>query len=292
MSENSPSKNSHYSNLIAFLFLLLALTVYFYQPIFTKNVRIQWDAIEIHYPPLVSLSRSFHEGIIPLWDTHLFCGYPSIGNLQAGIFYPVHFFCALLREITPVIVSYFIVFHYFIAVFGMYILSRVIGISVIGSTIASLGFGLSGQLLGHASHLDILEQISLLPWCLTFVSLGCRTSRKYFYFLAGVLAGFGALAGHFQSSMYTFTLVIIWLIFETFATLSSKFNVRILWRIGSAVCVVIVTTLIVSGVQLLPTAELALQSVRSSLSYQLATSESFEVRSLATLFFPNCYGWL
>jgi hypothetical protein len=42
-------------------------------------------------PTLAFIRDSLHRGILPLWNPHLGCGYPLIGLIQTGMFYPLNF---------------------------------------------------------------------------------------------------------------------------------------------------------------------------------------------------------
>lgn len=286
----TPTGFRKYPAWTALLTLTFVWVMFFAKPVFTRSVRLQWDALDLHYPHLVHVSRSIQSGTIPFWEPYLFCGYPLVGYLQAGTYYPIHFMIALLREISPVIVIHLITIHYLIAILSAFWLARVLKLALPAAVMSGMAYGMSGQLLGHATHLGILEQLAVLPLILAIVILGVQKTDWRYGIMAGTASGFGILAGHFQSGMYCFTLLLVWTFWESLFQPDQRTTIR---RIGTAllwVGVITVMTMLVSGIQLFTTAELAHQSSRSSISYHLSTSESLTAKSLVTAFFPDAFG--
>jgi hypothetical protein len=55
-------------------------------PIHTTDVSLNEE------PILEFIKQSFRKGIVPLWNPHLGCGYPLIGMIQNGMFWPLNLF--------------------------------------------------------------------------------------------------------------------------------------------------------------------------------------------------------
>ncbi len=276
-----------YSKLLLILILSgLAVSLFFFPALFQNSRSIQWDAMDLHYPHLAFFSRSIHNGIVPLWEPHIYCGYPFIGYLQSGSFYPINFFVSLFKIITPRTVIFLTVFSYFSVLAGTFILCRFLRLSTPASAFAAITWCFSGQLLGHATHLGIIQFYALFPWTLLLAEKG--THRKVFTLFSAVLLGLAVLAGHFQSAVYGIIFWLSWLIVVPRSDICSKpyyFHRRaILLLVALLIC--IATT----GIQLFSTADQALQSSRHEISPFLGESESFQLKSLVTLFVPNYYG--
>lgn len=59
-------------------------------PIYTNDVSLNEE------PVLEFIKRSLRQGTLPLWNPHLGCGYPLIGHLHVGLFYPLNLIYYLL----------------------------------------------------------------------------------------------------------------------------------------------------------------------------------------------------
>lgn len=271
--------------------LICAIVVFFRDAIFFNTTKIQWDVLDIHYPALVFQSRMIQRGFLPLWDPHLFCGFPYIGHVQAAVYYPVHFLMSILGEISPTQVQYLIIFHVLVAALGVFVLLRIIGASNQASMAGAFAFVFSGQLLGHTTHLGILEGISLLPATLSCVILGLQNNKKIWFILAGILLGCIAHAGHFQTAMYSAFTLYVYILFEPGRLMLSYSNWFKWFKIRFIAGLIVGLFAVgIASIVMLPTIESALDSVRNSLSYSLSTSESFEIRSLITALIPDFFG--
>lgn len=264
----------------------LAVTLFFFPALCQNSRSIQWDALDLHYPHLAFFSRSIQNGVVPLWEPHIYCGYSFIGYLQSGSFYPVNFFVSLFKTITPRVMIFLTVFSYFSALAGTFVLSRFLGLSIAGSSFSAITWCFSGQLLGHATHLGIIQFYALFPWVLLLAERGFH--KTFFTFLSALLLGFSILAGHFQSALYGIVFWCCWLIAINPSNKHSKtlspFSFIIIFLLAFVICIA------ATGIQLLTTADQALQSSRHELSKSLGESESFQLISLITLFRPNHFG--
>ncbi|MFA5059567.1 MAG: YfhO family protein [Candidatus Omnitrophota bacterium] len=57
------------------------------------------DASVLEEPIYQFIKNNFQQGIIPLWNPHQACGYPLIGMIQVGMFFPLHLILYLLPEL-------------------------------------------------------------------------------------------------------------------------------------------------------------------------------------------------
>ena len=270
------------------LLAVVAASAMFYSALFLNARSIQWDTLDIHYPLLAFFSRNVQSGTIPLWDPHLFCGCPFSGDLQAGAFFPVNFAAALCRVITPRIMIFLTVFSYAVALVGLWFLARFLGLSRGSASFSAITWVFSGQILGHATHLGILQIYSFLPWILMIAAASWKNGSVRFAGLSGILMGWTILAGHFQTAMYCFVFWLSWLSLGIFLR-RGRLHTRIFQTAG---CLIAATLLCLAGtsIQLFATADLASQSPRSSISSALTKTENLHFGSLATLFVPDVQG--
>jgi hypothetical protein len=193
------------------LFLLYAIAVLLHPILFTQegSFFIKQDNLHQAYPFYNKLAIALHKGYLPVWDANTYGGKNFAGELQAGIFYPVNVIWCWLFGSASGISTYrldlLVCFHYLIAVFGMLMLARVFGLSVLGAIGASLVFGFAGAVGARAAgQTCIFFGLTLLPWSVCFVATYyLRRRRRIFFVLAGLVAGLEILAGHMQPFFHT-----------------------------------------------------------------------------------------
>lgn len=268
---------------VALVVTAAAFVLFFPLELFTDERAVQWDAYTLHYPFLSFAARSFQAGRVPLWSPEIFCGYPILAQLQMAPFHPLHAAVGLWRHVGPRMVLGFTVLQYLVALWGTVALARAAGASPAAATVAALAYALSGPMLGHASHLGILECNALLPAALALALRGDTRSLLG----AGLVSSIATFAGHFQSAVYGVTIVGgVIAVRVLLASPDRRGALRALR--GVAIYLAVVAS--VTAVQSLPTAELAAVSLRKSIDYQLSTSESLKAKSLTTMFRPHRFG--
>lgn len=284
--------NRHRETAIIILLSGFAVILMFFPALFLNARSIQWDSLDLHYPHLAFFSRNVQTGIVPLWEPHLFCGYPFAGYLQSGAFFPVNFALALLHAITPRLVILLTIFSYFLAFAGLWMLVRRLGLSMAAGAMAGISWAFSGQMLGHAMHLGIIQIHSVFPWVLWLASGSRKGSRLKHICASALLMGWSILAGHFQSAMYCSAFWLIWILLgigDPTREAHSGYTARISRRFGLMLTAAILCGT-AAGIQLFATADLALQTHRSSISTALSQSENLYPASLMTIFIPDVYG--
>ena len=82
------------------------------------------DISAIIYPVYHFAQENLRQGIIPLWNPHLYAGIPFVGHIQSGPFYPPNvlpFF--LTPEVTYRAIEYLLIAHFWLAGVLMYVMS-------------------------------------------------------------------------------------------------------------------------------------------------------------------------
>ncbi len=275
---------------ISLSMLLLTPIAFFHDTLFGRTTKIQWDVLDIHYPALLYQSRMIRKGLLPLWDPHLFCGYSYVGHVQAAVYHPLHILMSLLGEITPVRTQWLVMSNVLIGLFCTFILLRTLRIRYPFCALGAILYVFSGQFLGHTTHLGILEGISILPLAIAGIVLGFRSGILMWFLLSGILLGIIAHAGHFQTTIYAAFILTVHILVDPMRE-EERDRQKARWRSTiAALLIVFLAAGGLSGIILVPTMESAIESVRNSLSYSLASSESFRMESLKTLLFPDWYG--
>ncbi len=149
-------------------------------------------------------------------------------------------------------------------------------------------FPFSGAMVVHTEHLASIESIAWYPLILLLARKGLLEGKTFFTVLAGFVFGIHILSGHWQHSVYLGVFLFLYFGYEAcFGPERAKLWPRwiceliIIGSIGAALAMV----------QIIPTYELGIHSVRSDLTYHDVTDGS-EPRYLLTLFLPNYFGGL
>lgn len=269
---------------VAIFFLALAI-IPFYIPLFEGFGALQWDAREVHLTNLIFSSRAWHEGFAPLWTPYIFAGFPQIADLQVAVFYPVNMLMGLFGVFNQKMLMWQLVFHFALAGFGMCLLMRHLTKSTLAGVFSGIAYMFSGFMLGHASHVGMQNTAAWLP--IVFLLAHIAFERKSWFFAsgAGLAAGIGILAGHFQTSVFLLFAVGLYFAFDFgLGWYRAKMPP---WKHIPLFAVIGVIAFLISATQLVPTFELTAQSQRVAIPLELAQTESLAPSSLWGLIAQN-----
>jgi hypothetical protein len=149
---------------------------------------------------------------------------------------------------------------------------------------AGLCYGLSGYFVGHSSHTTMVEAAAWLPWLLLAYHHGLHDRSKKYIALAVLAAGMIVVAGHFQTTLYSFFALGL------FAVSQSISEPRLTTRALSLGLAVPAGGTLLSAIHTLPGLELVGQSIRSSLAAITRTEGLLHPGALLTLLYPDYYG--
>ena len=223
-------------------------------------------------------------GQLPIWDAHLFSGYPFLVNPQVGFFYPP----AWLAVILPVQIgiSWYAVFHMWVAALGMLLLVRAISQSWLGGVLAGLAFAFSAFMTARiwAGHLVPLATHVWLPWMLLGLWWSVQRRSGWTAVLAAIPFALAILAGHTTSLLY---VGLVWGLFALYLLITEPERGLVLRQ--SIIIGLIALTL--SAIQLAPLVEFSLLSTRvAAPSYDFATDFSLPPAHLITILIPDYFG--
>src|SRR5690606_34938873 len=96
------------------------------------NYYIYWEVVR----------EALRQGRLPLWEPAIFGGFPFLAQPQQNTFYPPNW----INIIVPVRigVSLYMVFHVWLAGFGMFLFARYMGGRNLPSVLAGVGFAFGG----------------------------------------------------------------------------------------------------------------------------------------------------
>jgi hypothetical protein len=277
-------------------------------PVWLAGKAMFWGTPSLQFVPWwYSAWEMLRSGHLPLWNPQAGMGAPLLANYQVGLFYPPNWFYFLLAALggLPAMAwgqAIMVALHLGWAGIGMARLARRLGLGRSAQTVSGLAFGLSTYLVGRAAFLSVMSAVAWLPWILLYSREIARPGMKRRDGLALVIcATFQLLAGHAQTTWYTFLLAAVWTAVwgwlftgrirenELPASPGSRAvaALRGLAKLGALLSWAFALT----AVQLLPTAEYLLQSQRAAaVTYQTAMTYSTWPWRLLGLLAPGLFG--
>ncbi|MEP6962796.1 MAG: YfhO family protein, partial [Acidobacteriota bacterium] len=245
-------------------------------PLFSGNASIQWDAVDVHYSAQRYFAGKILHGELPHWTPYLFAGFPFLADPQTGAWYPGNWPFFLLGP-SPQALEANLALHALLAAAGLFLLLK--RWTKDGpATAGALTYALGGFFAGHSSHLGIFQAAALFPWLILSLFIAAETHFWRGVLLGTLTGGAIALAGHFQTALYSFSALAL----LTIAISKRKaFAFLLLAGVGSA---------LLSAVQTLPGLELAAQSIRASANFSSSPEGLLQAPALLTLVLPDSLG--
>lgn len=284
---------------------------FYWRPLLAGDVWIPADGgdlVSFLYPLYRFVAEELRAGRVPLWNPYLYGGAPFIGEVQAGIFYPLNALLAFLfpPEFPYERMEWLSAFHIFLAGLNMYVFLRWLpgtpapgeeGAQVpspvrrLPALAGAVAFMFSDLFLTHFGNLNLIAVFSWLPLAFGLLVRGMERGRWTWAFAAGLVVGVAALAGHLQMTIFT-GLALAFLALWEFGVGWWGRGVGDLetWRpLGRlALCGMVAAGL--SALALLPAVEFAQHSVRAAWGYSQTVEYSLSPPQLIGLLIPQFFG--
>lgn len=277
---------SHPHLAAATLFLLLGL-IFFARALLPPAgyVLAGHDMVGNYYIYWEHVRASLLAGQLPLWEPRIFGGFPFLAQPQQNTFYPPNW----INLLIPVRfgVTLLMLFHVWLAGFGMYLYVRAMGGRWLPGVLAGIGFAFGGLLAGRlwAGHSPVYAVFIWTPWLLLGIAWAVRRGSLAAAVVAGVPFGLAILAGHIPSFLY---VAIVWAAFVLFLVLTSAGSRALVVRQAAVAALV---GLALAAVQLVPFLQFSLTSERVAVAdYEFATDYSLPPAHLITLVVPEYFG--
>jgi hypothetical protein len=271
---------------LALLALMGLVALFLWKLTFTNLILARGDMFLYFYPNWNYAADAIRHGHLPLWNPYLFMGVPFFANSQTGALYPLNLVLAWLP--TTRAINLTIILHLWLAGTGGYIFARrSLGLSRLAAWLGTVTFALGGYLGAQVEHVNQLQALAWMPFLFVFFDLALR--RWQFVFALATVVTLQLLAGHSQSvfiSLVGLGVYALWPVIEDIVT--KRWNARALARrlgvwIGAAML-----GALLAAVQLIPTLELARQSMRAGgLTWHEAVSFSLSPAMLLQALLPN-----
>ncbi len=287
-ARTAPRDGGAWRDLAAVILLAALCCAFFWQAVTLRGVFFHYDHAIQNYPYRLFFARGLRQGRLPLWSGDIFCGFPLFAESQGNALYPP--FLLLFRFLEPwVAYNYYHVLHFFLAGLFTYVLARVMRVGRAGALLAGVCYMLSGPVLFHAHHTNIVVGVCWLPLLLALAELGCRTRKPLP--LLGFAAATGALVlgAQPQYTLYCGLAVGLYLLWRLhLAEASGERRRRIIaWAAVFGLAGLLGAAL--AAAQLLPLAELVSYSSRA-LGRAVPRATPGVPANLMTLFLPHYFG--
>ncbi len=275
MSERFPSR-------LALLILAITLVVVFHR-LFVGEVFF-WGLPALQFYPWREYAFDvLRSGYLPLWNPYNGGGAPLLANYQSALFYPLNWLGFFLPLAWTMSVT--AVLHLYIAGWGIWAFTGKLNIPAFGRGVSTLAFGMTSYLVARLGTYPTISAAAWLPWVLWAIHRVLTRGRLRDMAWLALFIGLQLLAGHAQTTWYSFALGAVFTAYWTVRY--SRAHLRRLALIGAALLLAIG----IGAAQLLPTAELLSQSQRSSgVDYEFAMNFSYGPLRMFNFVAPNVFG--
>lgn len=270
------------------------VTLIFFGPHLLGSAFLWEDFTEQYLPFQAFAARSLMEGTFPFWNPYTFAGMPFFADLQNGLLYPGHLLMYLFSggSLSVWLAQAIIILHYLVAMIGMWSLAGTLRIGGWGRIFAGIGYGLSGIMVAHMIHPNMIFHMAFFPLILSLYWHGLRDRSMLPTLLSGLLLGLVMLSGHPQTALYIIVFLVLTTLFEVVRDLRGTDPERkrsLVPALGTSLAAMILAGGIFA-VQYLPSQELAEMSQRAEMTYEASTDGALETRQLLTLIAPEYFG--
>jgi len=226
-------------------------------PLFMGEVYVQDDLGIFHLSARYFYAQSLTHGESFIWWPSVLGGYYLHGEGQAGLYHPVHL---LLYRLLPFVMAFNIelLLHYPFMLAGTYLFLRRWELRRDAAMFGALVFTFASFNLLHFIHPNIVAVIAHTPWLLIAIEEAmCGSDPRriaWANFFVGVLTTSQLLLGHPQAVWFSGVLEVLYVAWRVPA-----------WQAPSRLCslgIAKVLGILGGSVQLLPTWETAIQSMR------------------------------
>ena len=252
------------------------------------------DMASFLYPNFVFNARALRHALIPLWNPYVYGGYPYVGDVQSGVYYPLNWPFFLLGTIRYATLEGLSIWHMWWAGIGTYMLVRALRPDGrpprrVAAVLAGTVFALSDVFLVHFGNENLNAAISWLPWILWAATAVHEHGRRWGYPASALFLGLSLLAGHPQMALYAGLTLAAYIILEGL-TSPDRGRVTFWVRRGGPWVLVALLAGGMAAVVLLPGWELTRLSERARWTYGAAVGYSFAPGQFIGLLVPGFLG--
>ncbi len=276
MLNRSVSRNN-----LALVVLALALLVIFHRLILGEV--FFWGLPSLQFYPWREYAFDLiRNGHLPFWNPYNGAGAPLLANYQSALLYPLNWFGFFLPLAWSM--SVMALLHLFIAGWGMWTFTERLGLPELGRGISALSFALTGYLVARLGTYPTIFAAAWIPWLMWAALKVLTDARRRDIGWLAVFTALQLLAGHAQTTWYSMVLLGIFSVWWAITH-------RVKWRRLAILVLALTLGAGVATAQLLPTAELLVQSQRSSgVDYETVMNFSYGWLRIPNFLSPNFFG--
>jgi len=270
-----------------YYFLLFAVALLFFWPVFKGQIPFPGDLLVnfyepyraypiLNYPVGAAVStknqgadvvrhmfpwksfavESFKKGEIPFWNPHNFSGNPLMANFQSAVFYPLNAVFFLLPYLNSWTI--YIMLAPFLSSIFMFLYLKEIKLSSFASAFGGITFAFSSYMVVWLEYGNIDHTFLWLPLGLLFTEkvIKGESLKNYIYLILTLLMS--VLAGYIQGYFYVVGIIFVYFLAKSF--FRKSLSVKRVVTFSAA----IVFPVLLSLFQILPTKELFDSSTRSN----------------------------
>jgi len=272
--------------------IFFVLTLIFYSGILFSNHFLWEDFVEQEFPFRTLASSSLAQGVLPHWNPYIFGGMPFMADIQTAVWYPTNLVQALFvsnGHESPVVMEWFILLHYALAGFGMFLLVRkMFKVDDWSALFSGVAYAFSGYIVAQAIHQMIIYQMALFPLIVYAFVKGVESWK--WSLISGLLLGCMYLAGHPQSTLYLTFFLALLAAYEIGSRARGKHDEKLTALNVLRLAIPVIVAVGIFAIQLLPSQELADLSRRDVMTYEKSVEGSLKWGNLLTLILPRLFG--
>lgn len=224
---------------------------------------LEWGTVDLfteHYPMAWYGFKMLSSGRVPLWDPYQLCGLPFMAVPHTGLFYlgnlPYLFFD------TDIAIEIALVSHLVFAGLGMWLLARSLHLTGAGGLAGALTFMWSGWMMHYVQQASLVSAMCWLPMTVYLIERTIRGSASASLGVVFAVAS-QVFNGATEDFVYNMQVGALYALFRL-----GQLGFRGLWcvlgRRAALLLGCVAAGILLSAPQLVPSMELAAQSVRSA----------------------------
>jgi len=266
------------------LYLLLLIFIAYGSCFFAKDGLAQFDSdYQLTALPEADFVRNNTlAGKSFLWNPYILCGVPFFAHCETGFFYLPNI---ISQSMLPADASYKILFliHILFVAFCIFIYIKFITQNFLAAVISASICILCGPTVAiiTSGNADAIYTLAWLPFLLYTTEKFIKERNKLYLFLTSLGLGMSILAGELQMFSYMLIFLIIYITFSLRRIMKLE-RAEALKNIFKSIFLGI----LLGAVQVLPTIELTLNSVRFR-EYSVAVSDALPFNRALDLILPE-----
>jgi|GEM_PF-2364959 len=229
-------------------FLASAVTFLFWHALTTPGTFFLRDHLFTFRPYRAVVARMLRDGVMPLWNPHVYFGQPLHAVLMQ-VLYPttlLHYFLGFEDAFKA-----HIIFHYYLAAFGMYALGSALRMSRTAACGAGVAYALGSFMGSDGAYFNSVTTAGWAPWVIVALVACARRPTLARLALAPLPLAFALIGGEVQTLFLAVTVAFLVAVAEADGPVVRRI-VRVVLPFG----LVGVLGVALALVQVLPTVEM------------------------------------